>query len=454
GSFIRISNYFPDLGYDENNDITNSIERKMRGMKAQDPLPSLESETDDPFDHQFIDLQAVISTDGDQQAIGQGVLEKQWRQGGRNYFRYTTDRPIPFRFAVSSARYKVLKDRFRNIAIEIYYHPDHPENVSHLLKQAKQTIAYCEQNYGPYPHPLIRFAEVSAFAEGFAATAYPTTIYMKENGGFHTKLDADQGNDVINQLAGHELSHAWWGSVQMAPEIKEGGWLMTETLAKYTELMLLRQSQGDTGVRTQVLQHLDAYASVRSFSTETPLYKTTYETPHLPYDKGTVVMYQLYQLIGEKAINQALNNLLRKFAYPNTPPDTEDLLAELYRVSPLKLHPKIDKLFKKIITYDLKIGKAEATKNSEGYGVTFAASISQYTQDGRGSRKAVRMDEDIEVLVETASGKTILQSFRPENGRLHGFLLLNELPVKVILDPYIKLMDVFQEDNEITLSGF
>ena len=149
-----------------------------------------------------------------------------------------------------------------------------------------------------------------------------------------------------------------------------------------------------------------------------------------------------------------MHNLLRKFAYPNTPPDTEDLLAELYRVSPLKLHPKIDELFKKIITSDLKMGKAEATKNSVGYRVAFAASISQYSEDGRGSRKALRMDEEIEVLVETASGKTILQSFRPENGRLHGFLLLNEVPVKVILDPHIKLMDVFQEDNESTLSGF
>ena len=454
GSFIRISNYFPDLGYDENNELTNSLERTIRGMKPQDELPALESRNDEPFNQRFINLQATISTDGDQLAVGQGVLQKQWREGGRNYFCYQTDRPVPFRFAVSSARYQVQKERFRNTMIEIYYHPSHAENVGRLIGQAKQTLMYCEQNFGPYPHPLIRFAEVSAFAEGFGATAYPTTIYMKENGGFHSKPASQPGTDVILQLAGHEMSHEWWGSAQMSPEIKEGGWVMTETLAKYTELMLLRRAQGAAAQRTQVAEHLDAYSSLRSFFAETPLYKTTYQTPHLPYDKGTVVMYQLYLLIGEKAINQALHNLLQHFSFPNRPPDTEDLLAELYRLSPSGVHPKIDELFKQIITYDLKMGEAEAVKTGKGYQVKFAASARKYTENGRGIRKAIRMNGEIEVCVETASGKRILRKFKPDAGRLKGSISVNEMPVKVVLDPYVKLMDVFRADNEITPSGF
>ena len=188
-----MSNYFPRLGYDNRNEISNSLERRMRGMAAQDELPPLNGSSKEPYDYQFIDLNAVISTDADQVAIGQGILKKQWKQAGRNYFRYQTDRPVPFRFAVSSARYRVQKDKYRDIAIEIYYHPGHPENVSRLIEQAKQTLAYCEKNFAPYPHPVIRFAEVSAFAEGFGATAYPTTIYMKEDGGFHTGLVMNRG---------------------------------------------------------------------------------------------------------------------------------------------------------------------------------------------------------------------------------------------------------------------
>jgi len=205
---------------------------------------------------------------------------------------------------------------------------------------------------------------------------------------------------------------------------------------------------------TQVLQHLDAYASIRSFSPETPLYKTTYETPHLPYDKGTVVMYQLYKLIGEKAINQALHNLLNNFAYPNTPPDTEDLLAALYKASPSDVHPKIDELFKMIVTYDLKMQSAEVTKTGKGYQVRFAASVRKYTENGRGMRKAITMDEEVEVWIETASGKKNLRKFRPDAGIVQGSLSLNEIPVKIVLDPYLKLMEVFLEDNERTLSGF
>ena len=95
GSFIRISNYFPDLGYNENNEITNSLERKMRGMKQQDPLPALESRTEDPFNHRFINLQAVISTEGDQQAIGQGVLESSGAKTGGITFAIKQTGPFP-----------------------------------------------------------------------------------------------------------------------------------------------------------------------------------------------------------------------------------------------------------------------------------------------------------------------------------------------------------------------
>src|SRR6185437_12447740 len=125
------------------------------------------------------------------------------------YFRYRSDRPMPFRFAVSSASYQVQKSRYRNIPIEVYY--SHPQNVAKLIANAQQTLAYMEQYIGAYPHHVVRFAEVSSFATGFAATSYPGTIYMKEDGGFFNNVSNVAQQDVINELAGHELSHQWWG---------------------------------------------------------------------------------------------------------------------------------------------------------------------------------------------------------------------------------------------------
>jgi ABC-2 type transport system permease protein len=451
GSFIRISNYFPRLGYDDRNEITNSLERRMRGMAEQDKLPALRSTATEPYNYDFIDLHAIVSTDSDQVAIGQGVLQKQWKTGGRNYFSYQTERPIPFRFALSSARYQVQRSRYRNIGIEVYYHPAHSENVRRLIDQVKQTLAYCEKNFAPYPHPVIRFAEVSAFAEGFGATAYPSTIYMKEDGGFHTNLDDGPETDIINLLAGHELSHEWWGSAQMSPEVKEGGWVMTETLAKYTEQMLYLHARGPEALRRMVGRHLEEYSSLRSFSKETALYKTTYDTPHIPYNKGSVVMYQLYLLIGEKAINKALHKLLENYSYPMLPPDTEDLLEELHRVSTAAQRVKIDELFKKIVTYDLKMGEVSVKRLANGYELTFEASAGKFLEVGQGNSKDQKMNAAVDFLVET-EGKTVLTKFIPDGGKIRGRLVMKEKPLKVTIDPGLTFMDVFQKDNEVMVN--
>ena len=49
---------------------------------------------------------------------------------------------------------------------------------------------------------------------------------------------------MINELAGHELSHLWWGNSQISPDNREGDIMLTETLAMYTELMLLKKMYG------------------------------------------------------------------------------------------------------------------------------------------------------------------------------------------------------------------
>jgi ABC-2 type transport system permease protein len=355
---------------------------------------------------------------------------------------------MPFRFAFSSAKYSIKKDVYKNIPIEVYYDERHAVNVDSLMANAKRTLQYCEDNFGSYPHKVVRFAEVSAFAEGFGATAYPGAIYMKENGGFHNNLSKGNQEDVINQLAGHELSHQWWGSAQLAPEYKEGGWILTETLAKYTELMLYRQAHGRDAMLNIIRQHIDQYLSNRSFSKETPLYKTTYETPHLPYNKGSVVVHQLMELIGEKAVNQALRSFLSHHAYPNDPPASRDLLNELYQASPSYLHGKIDELFKQIIVYDNRMEAVDCSRKGNAYEVAFTASVAKYSEDGYGRRVKALPDPTIEAGIYTADGKMRVEVFHIGNGKVTGRFITTALPVRVVLDPYLKDLDSFLQDNE------
>jgi ABC-2 type transport system permease protein len=448
GSFIRISRYFPSLGYHEDNEITNSIERTKRRMTVQDPLKKLEAPSVPGYDNGYINLDLTISTPGDQTAISSGNLVNEWKANGRHFFRYVTDNPIPFRFAISSARYKMKKAYHSNIPIEIYFDERHSRNTDKLIAGIKRTLNYFDSNFIAYPHRVIRFAEISAFAEGFGATAYPGTIYMKENGGFYNDLSDSSAHDVINGLAAHELAHQWWGGTLITPEIREGGWFLTEGIANYIALMLYQQEHGKKAALETVMQHLDVYLSNRSYSFETALYKTTYNTPHLAYNKALVVMYQLQLLIGEKAVNRALAAMLQTYAYPNSPPSSQDFLNELRKVTPTELQQKVDDLFTRVIIYDLKLQSATVRKIAEGYQVDFSGQALKYVEDGKGNKTALPVDESIAVACVTVDGNSIQNYFPVSGGLITGSFVCKDKPLYIKMDPDLALIDLFLKDNE------
>lgn len=343
GSFIRISRFYPQLGYQSQREIQDTAKRNEFGLGKATGLKKVEDPRSAPPD--FINLDMTVSTEQDQTAIGTGELVRHWKQGNRNYFQYKPGQPVPFRFAVASAIYKVEKRKHDGIDISVYYHPEHTENVEHLIDNAKLTLDYCQQNFGKYPFHSVSFAEVSSFTKGFAATAYPGTIFMTENMIFHANIQADQQQDVINELAGHELSHLWWGNNQIAPDDREGAAMLTETLAMYTEMMLYRKMYGREKMMARVKIHEQIYEAEKGFSEVQPLYRVTDDNPHIAYSRGAVVMVALSELIGEDRVNEALRNFLAKHKYPSARPVSTDLVDEILKVSDGRFHVRIRELF-------------------------------------------------------------------------------------------------------------
>lgn len=343
GSFMRISRYYPTIGYQANDEIQDE---KIRSQYQLGALRKIKKPEDpEVFKKDFINLDMTVSTEKYQTAIGTGDLVKKWAQSGRNYFQYQA-KNIPFRFAVSSAEYEVKTLNYKGIDIHIFYHKNHFENVDHLLKNAQLTLDYCQENFGKYPFKTINFAEISSFTRGFAATAYPSAIFMPEDMVFHANITADQKQDVINELAGHELSHLWWGNSQINPDDREGSVMLTETLAMYTEMMLYKKMHGKAKMMDRLQVHQQIYDNEKGLSENLPIYRATGDVPHISYSKGAVAMVKLSDLISENNVNSALKAFLNNNQYPKKP-SSLDLLEEFYKVSPNDaVRKQIDILFK------------------------------------------------------------------------------------------------------------
>lgn len=345
GSFMRISNYFPKIGYNLENEIGDELERKNRNMRLQDALTKIDAPLENPYNYEFINFDAIISTEANQTAISVGDLVDNYSKNNRNYFHYKAEN-IPFRFAVSSAEYAIQKSKYNGINIELFYEPKHNQNISHLMKSIRNTMQYCETNFGKYPYKTIRFAEISSYTKGFAGTAYPASVFINEK-QFHIKLDQKEGFDIINELAGHELSHQWWGNAQLNPDYREGSGLLTETLAQYTRLMMHKKERGENKMLEMVNLYKNMYDSEKAFSGEEALFNSSPSNANVIYNKGLVKMYELYLLIGEEKINLALKNLLAKYKFPFQPATSLNLVEEFKLVSDKNEYKKIEDLFKK-----------------------------------------------------------------------------------------------------------
>lgn len=345
GSFMRISRYYPSIGYQKDYEIQDQQTRHQFALGKPEALKK--PEASEVLKKDFMNLNMTVSTEQNQTATGTGDLVKKWTKAGRNYFQYSADQ-IPFRFAVSSAIYTMKSINYKGITITILYDKNHFENVDHLLDNAKITLDYCRENFGPYPFKSITFAEVSSFTRGFAATAYPSAIFMPEDMVFHANIKADKKQDVINELAGHELSHLWWGNSQINPDDREGAVMLTETLAMYTEMMLYKKMHGKEKMMERIQVHQQIYDNEKGLSENLPIYRATGDVPHISYSKGAVAMVRLSDLIGEEKVNTALKNFLRNNRYPKKP-GSLDLLNEFYKVSPdPATREQIDRLFKTI----------------------------------------------------------------------------------------------------------
>ena len=429
GALIVSAFSYPTLGYRANYEITDPRERAKRGLGASSTPESGDPDLVDASDAPRINLDATISTAPNQTAVAPGRLVREWREGDRHLFHYRSDAPIVNRFGFASARYAIVKRG----NVSVFYDARHSANVPAMLDTARDTLAYCNREFGAYPHHQLKLVEVPA-AWDFGGYALPDTILFSEKRTF--LVDARDANrpDLVGRRVAHEVAHQWWG-YQLVAASRGGATTLTESLAKYTELMVLERTRGRDQVARILTYEHDRYLKGRSGEEqrEQPLVNAG-EQPYLYYGKGAIVMLAIRDLIGEPATNLALRRLI---AVPS--PTTNDLVAQLRAVSNHAQYALVDSWLRQIVLYDFNVTSARAN------GATIAAARLQASPDG--TETNVPLDEMIDVaLIGRAGGVMSVQRVRLRSG-------VNEVAfdakdaVAVEVDPYVLRIDRNRADN-------
>lgn len=458
GSFFS-NVYMPVIGYSSDSEIADDDERKKYGLKPKERMPDvndLQARMNTYISNcaDWLKFEATVSTTSDQIAIAPGYLQKEWTKGGRRYFHYAMDAPILNFVSFLSARYEVRRDRWKDVAIEIYYHKGHEYNIDRMIRAIKKSLDYYTVNFSPYQHKQVRIIEFPRYAS--FAQSFPNTIPYSESIGFIARVDDSdpEGIDFPFYVTAHEVAHQWWAHQVIGGNV-QGATLLSESMAQYSALMVMEKEYGRQKMRRFLQYELDAYLRSRGDERkkEQPLYLVENQQ-YIHYNKGAVVLYALRDYLGEETLNKALAGYVKQVAFQEPPyTNSIEFVNALEAATPDSLQYLIYDMLETITLYDNKVTDVSSTPRPDGkYSVQLTVESKKLRSDGLGSERPASLSDwvDIGVFGTDAKGEEaelFLKKYKLSQPKTVIKVVVDAKPTKAGVDPYNKLIDRNSNDN-------
>ena len=367
---------------------------------------------------------------------------------------YAMDTPILDFFAFQSARYAVRRDKWNDVNIEVYYQPGHEYNLDRMIAATKASLDYYSRNFGPYQHHQFRILEFPRYAS--FAQAFPNTIPYSESIGFIARVRENDKDDIDYPyyVTAHEAAHQWWAHQVIGGDV-QGATALSETLAQYSALMVMKEKYGEAKMQKFLAYELDRYLIGRASEQkkELPLGRVENQD-YIHYRKGSLVMYALQDYIGEDKVNAALHALRDKWAYKGPPyPSATALIAELRAVTPPQYQYVIDDWFESITLFDNRATKATAKALGDGrYEVSVDVVARKLKADELGKETDAPLHDFIDIGVLDADGVPLYREKKAITAEKTSFTVtVDKKPAKAGIDPLNLLIDRRPKDNTVNV---
>lgn len=423
-------------------------------------------------DADWIDFETIVSTDINQIAIAPGDLQQKWTKDNRTYFHYKTLQKIPLYGAYFSAKYALQKDKWQDVDLIIYHHPQHDYNAKEMLRGLKAALAYNTENFGAYPLKQAKIVETPSIY-GHGGAAFAGTMLIAETAGFIAKTDTTNGTGANTPffIAVHEFSHQWW-KLQLNPAAAKGSDMLMEALCQYTAMKCIETAFGKVKMRAFLAHERAWYLDGRRHQhQQEPCLLLADNTPHLNYAKGSLTFYTLSEYIGESTLNKGIKNFYDKFRLKPAPFGTAvDLMKEIQQVTPDSLQYLITDLLEAVTFYDNRLLDIETKQLENGQyqtGLQFliskhriGAGDKKIYQDKKGNSTSYQLTDKSETIhslplqdyVEIAAfdevgNEIYLQKHKVTKINNQLKILLTQQPARMMIDPYFKLLERNIEDN-------
>ncbi len=459
GTFFN-SGEFPHFGYQDDQEMADDNTRRKYGLAPKVRMADLNDAqarevTYIASDSDWVTFDATISTAPDQIAIAPGELVREWNENGRRYFQYRIlHKGLGF-FSILSARYQVLRDKWNDVDLQIYYTPGHEYDLADMMRGMKAALDYCTKNFSSYQNKTVRileFPRYASFAQSFLAS-----IPYSESIGFIAKVDPKSEEDVDYPLyvTAHEVAHQWWAHQVIGGDV-QGSTMLSESLAQYTALMVMKHIVGPEHMRRFLKYEMDRYLSGRATERkkELPLERVENQG-YIHYQKGSVIFYALQDYIGEDKVNQILHDYVQAVAFQNPPyTNAAELVDRFRKAVPPEYAYVIQDMFETITLYDNHaISATYRELPNHKYEVNLKVASRKIRSGELGEESEVPLSDWIDIGVLDEKGKPLYMQKQKITQKESDFTLsVDSLPSKAGIDPWNKLVDRIPDDNTVAVT--
>jgi aminopeptidase N len=460
GTFLNNMELAPTVGMDRNGFLQERSKRRKYGLPPElrtAKLEDLSATRKSYFGGGWATADIIVSTEADQMPIAPGKKVFDQTKGPRRTARFVSDAPIMTFFSIQSARYAEKHRQHAGVDLGIYYHPTHHWNVDRMLNALERGLDYYQANFGPYQFDqarIIEFPGYQTFAQAFA-----NTMPYSESIGFVADARDPEKIDYVTYITAHELAHQYWGH-QIVGADMQGSTLLSETLAQYSALMVMKHLYGEDKIRRFLKYELDTYLRNRGgeLVEELPLERVENQQ-YIHYNKGSLVMYLLQHRLGEAAVNRAIRTVLDKYRFKGAPYPRSVELVEAFRREAKTPEDQalITDLFQRIAIYDLQVKDATAVKRADGkWDVTVPVIAKKFYAGGKGDEKETGLSDQIEIGLFTAEpgrgsfdrrNVIMMAPQRVRSGKQQFRFVADRKPTHVGVDPYNFYIDRNSDDN-------
>lgn len=405
GTFVNNTVFAPVIGMDRRGLLQDRTARRRQGLPDEQRMAKLEdaaAQRENYVHADWVNARISVSTAADQVPIAPGNKLSDKVEGGRRVAVFQSPAPILNYFSVQSARYAVAEERAGGILYSVYHDPRHAWNVPAMMRAMKTSLAYYGRNFGPYQFGYARIIEFPGYAD--FAQAFAGTMPYSEGIGFAADVRDPETIDYVTYVTAHEVGHQYWAHQVIGGDM-QGSTLLSETLAQYSALMVMKEIYGPDKIRRFLKFELDRYLEGRKGDVldEQPLIRVENQQ-HIHYRKGSLAMYLLAERLGEDAVNRALARLVARFKFKSAPyPRSLDLIAELRKEAKTpEDQALITDLFEKITIYDLKAKEAVTRQQADlTWRTRITIDAAKFYAGGKGKETPAPLAEAIEVGVFT-----------------------------------------------------